>query len=667
MKKKTGIGLVPLLILLAMLGATSYVGYMTIQNAVADKRALVVAADLKAKASGIVASMRQMQIADARKVDTKKLAEFKESYSRDLAEVHRLSFELKGEATRVNQQWLNIDIAIDEVIKAAERYTQLESLQASLMAEAAKAHTSALELLREVTANPGFQVGYPLAVISATGELIVSVSNIPDSVSTRTLTTFVSNYNAANVALQKSLISLSDGIKSNAVPRSRKVVAYAKNVSATKEVLTAKVQEVEAGLKQRIEASTHLEMALSDADEWLRAQEQLVLAFEGLDSKRSINITLLLILGGVTATAIALMLIYGSSMSKTEAEYAQEESSAFKRLAETRSRELSGLLDDLQRVERGDLTVTLDTSGDSTGKIAEAVNRVIKTLKDVIQQAQGMATNLSAASEQSAQTAKQVDQGRSEQTRAIEGTYDLSRSVDEELDGILQQSKLTSHSASAAQGEVESGTSAMESAIVATKQVSSNQQQITNKMKSMVDTVQRLGTIADEISGITQEAKMISINLGLLSSDAEGQLSKRITSSAEMMQELTKTIKSYAAEVSKSAQKVTSEAKETQNVVESSINATEEMLTLSDKAGAALQGISSEADKLLGHARTVEAAVNNVKANSTQIIDSVQSVQSRVVDGAAASEQTARAITEVATQSNRLMKTVENFRTEKVA
>jgi methyl-accepting chemotaxis protein len=191
------------------------------------------------------------------------------------------------------------------------------------------------------------------------------------------------------------------------------------------------------------------------------------------------------------------------------------------------------------------------------------------------------------------------------------------------------------------------------------------QKNITSKMRSTLESVQGLSEITSEITETNQQVKLISVHLGLLATQADGDLEKNMKNSSETMHKHTDNLKQNIAHFLRLIEKVTNEAQETREAVNESINATENMLNLNKDSHEALNKIDQESTKLLNHASSVQSSVAQMKSNSSEVIGTVKNVKQHIIDGAAHSQDTASAISDVTEKSNKLSKTVKHFKTTK--
>jgi methyl-accepting chemotaxis protein len=273
------------------------------------------------------------------------------------------------------------------------------------------------------------------------------------------------------------------------------------------------------------------------------------------------------------------------------------------------------------KVADGDLTATIDLNQkDEVGELAQALNKMVLNLRNVVESVDVSADNIASASHQVSSGSQQLSQGASEQASSTE---EVSSSMQEMVSNIQQNTD--------------------------------NSQQTEKISIAAADGIGRVANAAQEsLKSIRQIADKISVVNDI--AFQTNILALNAAVEAARAGEHGRGFAVVAAEVRKLAERSKIAADEIVNLSNHSLNTTEE-------AGELMMKIIPEIEKTAKLVQEISAASLEQNSGADQVNNAIQQLNQVTQQNAAASEELATSSEEMASQANQLKDNIAYFST----
>ncbi len=297
---------------------------------------------------------------------------------------------------------------------------------------------------------------------------------------------------------------------------------------------------------------------------------------------------------------------------------------------------MNEILEALEKISTGDLTAKINSEhkGDH-GRMKDALNKTLDALNNTLAGIAASVEQIRNGAQQVADSSQSVSQGASEQASALEQT---TASIEE----IAQQAK---HNSEHAQHAKQISSTAREAA----DEGSALMQQMLEAMQAINDSSNQISKIIKVIDEIAFQTNLLSLNAAVEAARA-GVHGKGFAVVAEEVRNL--------------AQRSARAAKETEQLIEGSVEKIRRGTELADKTAQSLESIVQSMIKSNDLIDEIASASAEQVQGIEQISESLRQVDQVTQANAASAEQSASAAEELSSQATNLQRLVAKFRLE---
>ncbi len=298
---------------------------------------------------------------------------------------------------------------------------------------------------------------------------------------------------------------------------------------------------------------------------------------------------------------------------------------------------MNEILDALERIAKGDLTVRLtgDHKGD-LGRMKNALNKTLDVLNEIMANIANAVDQIRNGAQQVADSSQAVSQGATEQAGSLEQT---TVSIEE----VATQAKQNSEHAQMANQ--------------ISKEASQAAQTGNQQMERMLEAMQGINNSSNQIAKIIKVIDEIAFQTNLLSLNAAVEAARAGVHG--------KGFAVVAEEVRNLAQRSAQAAKETEKLIEGSIEKIRDGAEIADQTAHALESIITNITKVNDLMDEIASSSSEQVEGIEQISEALKQIDEVTQANAASAEQSASAAEELSGQALTLQKLVGKFRLTK--
>lgn len=319
------------------------------------------------------------------------------------------------------------------------------------------------------------------------------------------------------------------------------------------------------------------------------------------------------------------------------------------------------LMNELQEVADGDLTVHATVSEDITGAIADSVNYTVEELRALVHRVTTTAEKVTAASNEARQVSTDLLDATAQQSREIQET---STTVLKMAGDITDVSKSANESADVARQSVaaaEQGAIAVQNSIRGMLDIRENIQETSKRIKRLGESSQEIGEITELISDITEQTNVLALNAAIQAASA-GEAGRGFSVVAEEVQRLAERSGDAAKQIGALVRTIQTDTHDAVAAMEKSTQGVVEGARLSDAAGAALADISRVSNRLAELIQGISFATELQATSANGVAHNIQHILSVTEQTQDGTQQTAHSISQLALLAQELKNSVSRFR-----
>jgi twitching motility protein PilJ len=354
-----------------------------------------------------------------------------------------------------------------------------------------------------------------------------------------------------------------------------------------------------------------------------------------------------------------------SDLRASEAELQKEQAESLERDAKRTNDQnqaaILRLMNELQEVADGDLTVQATISEDITGAIADSVNYTVDELRNLVARINKTAAMVNEASSSAQLTATSLQAATEQQFREIRETGEAVLRMAQQINEVSSRASESVTVARQSKEASEAGQKAVGNAIDGMNGIRDQIQDTSKRIKRLGESSQEIGEIVELISDITEQTNVLALNAAIQAASA-GEAGRGFTIVAEEVQRLAERSGEATKQISALIKTIQTDTQDAVAAMEKSTAGVVEGTKLSDDAGKALGEIGTVSSQLANLIEDFSSVTSKQASSAGTVAQSIQRILLVTEQTSEGTQQTAGSIRQLAELAQELKSSVSRFK-----
>ncbi|ROM17532.1 chemotaxis protein [Pseudomonas protegens] len=318
------------------------------------------------------------------------------------------------------------------------------------------------------------------------------------------------------------------------------------------------------------------------------------------------------------------------------------------------------LLDEIEDLADGDLTVTASVTEDFTGTIADSINYSVDQLRDLVATINLTAGQVAAAVQETQATAMQLAEASEHQAQQI---CEASTAINDMAQSIDQVSANAAESSAVAERSVEianKGNEVVHNTIHGMDNIREQIQDTAKRIKRLGESSQEIGDIVSLIDDIADQTNILALNAAIQASMA-GDAGRGFAVVADEVQRLAERSSAATRQIETLVRAIQTDTNEAVISMEQTTTEVVRGARLAQDAGVALEEIEGVSKTLAALIQSISNAAQQQTSSAGQISLTMNVIQQVTSQTSSGSTATAESIGNLAKMASQLRRSVSGF------
>jgi methyl-accepting chemotaxis protein len=325
---------------------------------------------------------------------------------------------------------------------------------------------------------------------------------------------------------------------------------------------------------------------------------------------------------------------------------------------------LARVLTALESLAAKDLTVHIEATGrDEIGRVADALDASVASLRAVLQSVAQGAETLSAATTQisarAVQTAGNANTQSSKTNQIAAAAQEMTATIGE----ISSNAESAAHASRKSAETADQGGTVMQAAAATMEKIAAATSTVAEKMTSLAQRSEEIGKVVNVIQEISEQTNLLALNAAIEAARA-GEHGRGFAVVAGEVRRLAERTKGATEEIAGTIRSIQDETRETLQVMEDSRAAVETGMGETAHARHSLEEIIESSKEVEQQIQLIATAATEQTAASGEISESAGQISQLSVENSQGAEEAVEALKSLASLASQLDGTIRQFQLE---
>jgi methyl-accepting chemotaxis protein len=259
---------------------------------------------------------------------------------------------------------------------------------------------------------------------------------------------------------------------------------------------------------------------------------------------------------------------------------------------ESLQRSITDLLNVINQVARGDLTLRGKVTNDALGNVVDSVNYMLDNFSKVLERVRKAAVDVNASAGAILVAADQMTTGATQQDQEITNTSSAVEELTVSMKQVSNNAEASAEAARRALDAAEQGNRSVRDTLEGMQRIRASVQATAKKIKSLGDRSLEISEIINVINDITEQTNLLALNAAIEAARA-GEAGRGFAVVADEVRKLAEHSRAATKDIAALIKAIQAETNEAVVVMEEGTKEVESGAVLADQAGKALEAISS--------------------------------------------------------------------------
>ena len=395
-------------------------------------------------------------------------------------------------------------------------------------------------------------------------------------------------------------------------------------------------------------------MIFTDAQQLLQQTSILQDTFEATAQSRFVNETFAIIIGVIAFIALVLVAISINRATRL-------------RLNETRAQNeanqnaIMRLLNEMEDLADGDLTVSATVTEDFTGAIADSINFSIEQLRALVKTINESAVEVDNSAQKTQTTAIEMAQAAESQAQEISITTQSVNDMSESMRLVSREAAESAEVASRSVDIATNGAQVVRNTINGMNVIRDQIQDTSKRIKRLGESSQEIGDIISLINDIADQTNILSLNAAIQASMA-GEAGRGFAVVADEVQRLSERVSGATRRVETLVTAIQNDTNEAVTSMEQTTSQVVSGAQLAEDAGVALEEIEQVSGSLATLVRDISATARNQTESAARISQRMLTIRDITHQTASGTTATVNSVGNLAEMAVEMRQSVSGFR-----